>query len=202
MNEGESASTHELREKEGANSRHSGVLVPAIRLQPTCPEPTIIPPPRNTLPRPHIPHINLGILTQREQLLALPLPRNPLDGHIHLDLAAHLPTIAHTTGTPIHQVDIPPPPTHSEHLSISRELKLLHPALSARGGAVGTSQPASEESTRRSHDLTGLQIVRHEEGAVARHEDGGTRGVVGGGGDGQFGNVQCLQERVLGAVNL
>jgi hypothetical protein len=72
--------------------------------------------------------------------------------------------------------------------------------VSSRARTIGTAETTGEKSAF--DGLTGLKVVRDEEGTVAGEEDRRARGVVGGGGDGKFGDVQGLKERVFGAVDL
>lgn len=100
-------------------------------------------------------------------------------------------------------MNVSPPSTDGENVSRTRrEAEALHSAGTARRGLVATAETGVEQTTGRAEGLTGLEVIREEEGSGTGEEDGGTGRVESGGGDGEFGKVEGLEEGVVGAIDL
>lgn len=178
-------------------------LAVAARLERGGAKPAVVLPAVDALARADVPDVDLAVVPEREELSPFALPRERLDRPVHLDLAEDLSTARHAARPPVDEVDVPASPRESEDVpSAGREAEPLEGAGPARRGLVGPAEAGVEQAARGAQRLAGLEVVREEEGALAREENGRARGVEGGRGDGQLGNVERLQQRVVGPVDL
>ena len=178
-------------------------LAVAARLERRRAEPSIVLPPIDALARANVPHVHLAVVAEREELAPLALPRERLDGAVHLDLAEDLTAARHAARAPVDEVHVPAAAREREDVAgAGREAEALEAARAARRVLVGPAEAGVEEAARRAQGLARLEVVREEEGARASEEDGRARGVERGRGDGQLGDVERLEERVVGAVDL
>lgn len=112
-------------------------------------EPALVSPPVDTFPGSDIPHIHLTVLSEREELAPVALPRDPLDGDVHLDFSDDLTAPADSAAAPIDEMDVAAPTGESEYVArAGREPEPFHPTRAAGRLLVASAQTGVEQTAR------------------------------------------------------
>ena len=144
-----------------------------------------------------VPEIGLCVFAERHELLAVWQPPQGLHACICLDAADDLAC----AGTPVDEVHVAVAPGDGENVAAARvECAHVHAVVCIV--ALICSKGRAPQPARRPRCCPRLQIIGVIERTVASEKDGGAGGVELGVGDGQRGDVKCLQMWVCVSINL